>query len=306
MSETIEKQLVSAFSEAWNETAPALLQKPSELKLLSLREVAGEKVDNALAASSAWSAAFVLTCEGAVGGIAVCLLKADDSALLESIAGDEKEPDGKPAIGGREVINDIFGAAATRLTEALAQSVNFGAAQYVDLTKDESYLSSIVGTAAWIGTFALTIGTDPETQLLFLYDPQDSLQPGAAGRGRAATLAGSTAATTPHTAAEFAMRPAPSSPAKQQRDGGARNIERLMDVELDVVVRFGATSLPLRDVVGMGTGSMIELNRSVSEPVDLLVNGRQFARGEVVVIDGCYGVRVTEVKSLAEKASSLI
>jgi flagellar motor switch protein FliN/FliY len=56
----------------------------------------------------------------------------------------------------------------------------------------------------------------------------------------------------------------------------------------------------------MGAGSMIELNRAVEEPVELLVNGRLLARGEVVVIDGYYGVRITEVMAPAGEALSLL
>ena len=88
--------------------------------------------------------------------------------------------------------------------------------------------------------------------------------------------------------------------------GRPKNIERLLDVELDVVVRFGVTSVPLSYIVQMGTGSMIELNRKVDEPVELLVNGRLLARGEVVVIDGYYGVRILEIISPAERALSLL
>ncbi len=76
-----------------------------------------------------------------------------------------------------------------------------------------------------------------------------------------------------------------------------QNLERLLDVEMDVTVRFGLTEMPLREVVRFGIGSMIELNRAVDEPVELLVNNFPFARGEVVVVDGYYGVRVTEVDS---------
>lgn len=72
-------------------------------------------------------------------------------------------------------------------------------------------------------------------------------------------------------------------------------INRLHDVEMNVTVRFGRTMMPLRDVVRFGVGSMIELNRSVDEPVELLVNDAPFAYGEVVVIDGYYGVRITEL-----------
>ena len=84
------------------------------------------------------------------------------------------------------------------------------------------------------------------------------------------------------------------------------NMERLMDVEMNVTVRFGRTEMPLREVVRFGVGSMIELNRSVDEPVELLVNNSPFARGEVVVIDGYYGVRVTEIGGTDLKVDELV
>ncbi|CAN5416741.1 hypothetical protein BH10ACI2_BH10ACI2_03540 [soil metagenome] len=73
------------------------------------------------------------------------------------------------------------------------------------------------------------------------------------------------------------------------------NLESLYDVEMNVTVRFGKTEMPLREIVRIGVGSMIELNRNVDEPVEILVNNYPFATGEVVVIDGYYGVRITEV-----------
>lgn len=83
-------------------------------------------------------------------------------------------------------------------------------------------------------------------------------------------------------------------------------LERLLDVEMDVVVRFGVKDVPLREVVRFGIGTMIELNRTVDEPVELLVNGYPFARGEVVVVDGYYGVRITEIGTPEERSQSLI
>lgn len=83
------------------------------------------------------------------------------------------------------------------------------------------------------------------------------------------------------------------------------NLDRLLNVELDVVVRFGATELPLSSAVRLGAGSIVELNRGVDDPVEILVNGLLIARGEVVVIDGYYGVRITEVVSPGERASLL-
>ncbi|MET0752973.1 MAG: flagellar motor switch protein FliN [Pyrinomonadaceae bacterium] len=85
----------------------------------------------------------------------------------------------------------------------------------------------------------------------------------------------------------------------------AKNIERLLDVEMNVTVRFGTAEIPLREVVRFGVGSMVELDRTVDEPVELLVNNYPFARGEVVVVDGYYGVRVTEIGSAEERSQTL-
>jgi flagellar motor switch protein FliN len=83
------------------------------------------------------------------------------------------------------------------------------------------------------------------------------------------------------------------------------NIERLFDVEMNVTVRFGQTDIPLRDVVKFGIGTMVELDRTIDDPVELLVNNFPFAKGEVVVIDGYYGVRVTEIGSPEERSQTL-
>ncbi|MGA3008812.1 MAG: flagellar motor switch protein FliN [Terracidiphilus sp.] len=73
------------------------------------------------------------------------------------------------------------------------------------------------------------------------------------------------------------------------------NLDLVMDVELNVTLRFGQRRLALREVLELTTGSVIELDRQVEEPVELLLEGKIIARGEAVVIDGNYGLRVTEV-----------
>lgn len=73
------------------------------------------------------------------------------------------------------------------------------------------------------------------------------------------------------------------------------NLDLVMDVELNVTLRFGQRQLTLREVLELTSGSVIELDRQVEEPVELLLEGKVIARGEAVVIDGNYGLRVTEV-----------
>ena len=66
-------------------------------------------------------------------------------------------------------------------------------------------------------------------------------------------------------------------------------------MELNVSLRFGQVQLPLREVLDLASGSVIELDRMVDDPVELLLDGKVVARGEAVIVDGNYGLRVTEI-----------
>jgi flagellar motor switch protein FliN/FliY len=77
-------------------------------------------------------------------------------------------------------------------------------------------------------------------------------------------------------------------------DGGGE-LERLFDVPVELAVEIGRTHMTIRETLALGPGSIVTLNRLAGEPVDLLVNGKPIARGEVVVLDEEFGLRVTEV-----------
>jgi flagellar motor switch protein FliN/FliY len=73
------------------------------------------------------------------------------------------------------------------------------------------------------------------------------------------------------------------------------NYRRLMDVGLDVKLRFGTRRMLLRDVLALSAGVVVELENTLHSPVDLLLDGRLIAQGDVVIVDGKYGLRVTNV-----------
>jgi flagellar motor switch protein FliN/FliY len=73
------------------------------------------------------------------------------------------------------------------------------------------------------------------------------------------------------------------------------NIDLLLGVTLQVAVEIGRTTLPIRDVLALTPGSIIELDKLAGEKVDILINGRPIAQGEVVVVDENFGVRITDV-----------
>jgi flagellar motor switch protein FliN/FliY len=73
------------------------------------------------------------------------------------------------------------------------------------------------------------------------------------------------------------------------------NLDVLLGVNLNLTLRFGQRLLPLREILDLNTGVIIELDREVEEPADLLLGDRVIARGQVVIVNGNYGLRVTEV-----------
>lgn len=91
----------------------------------------------------------------------------------------------------------------------------------------------------------------------------------------------------------------------QLEENKLNSIRRFLDIEIDIVVRFGTTKMNLSEIIKIGSGSIIELDRSINEPVDLLVNGHLLARGQVVVINGYYGVKIMEVVSEVGKNPSI-
>ena len=84
-----------------------------------------------------------------------------------------------------------------------------------------------------------------------------------------------------------------------------RNFELLLDIPLEVTVEIGRARLPLRTLLQLGAGSVIELAKLAGEPVDVLVNGKPIARGEAVMVNDKFGVRLTDVISPSERLAGL-
>ena len=87
--------------------------------------------------------------------------------------------------------------------------------------------------------------------------------------------------------------------------GDFSQIDLLLDISLQVTVELGRARMKIAEILGLRNGSVIELDRLAGEPADILVNGTLIARGEVVVVDEKFGVRVIEVVSRAKRIASL-
>ena len=86
----------------------------------------------------------------------------------------------------------------------------------------------------------------------------------------------------------------PPEPDIAEANVGA-GMNLLRDIELDATLQFGSREMPLRAILDLGPGDVVELDRHISEPVDLVVGDRIVARGEVVVVSGNFALRITEV-----------
>jgi len=86
---------------------------------------------------------------------------------------------------------------------------------------------------------------------------------------------------------------------------GQRNLDLLLDVEITVAVEVGRTQISLEEVLSLVPGSVVALDKKAEEPVDLRVNGKLVARGEVVLVDDNYGLRITQIVDAAGRIESL-
>jgi flagellar motor switch protein FliN len=109
----------------------------------------------------------------------------------------------------------------------------------------------------------------------------------------------SESARTEAVSSDAAKAGPPGTATSPSADAGAipNTLDRLMDVQLSMTMRFGSKRLLLREVLDLGPGSVVELDREIQEPVELLLDGKMVARGEVVVIEGNYGLRVTDISN---------
>ena len=88
-------------------------------------------------------------------------------------------------------------------------------------------------------------------------------------------------------------------------NGQPRNIDMLLDVDLEVLVELGRKTMLIKEVLKLGKGSVVELDKAAGEPLGIFVNGRKLAEGEVVVVDDHFGIRITQLAGQAERIQSL-
>lgn len=94
-------------------------------------------------------------------------------------------------------------------------------------------------------------------------------------------------------------------PAEFSLPEEAKNLEMLLDVKLQLRVRIGSKTMLLKDVINMDIGSIVELNQLANEPLDILIEDKKIGEGEVVIVDGNFGIQITSIGSRADRLKSL-
>ncbi|MDO5672843.1 MAG: flagellar motor switch protein FliN [Actinomycetaceae bacterium] len=156
--------------------------------------------------------------------------------------------------------------------------------------------ATVVGTGVLDAAEEVPVGetlTDPDWVLAVLV-ADDAVEGWFGVRGRGAKPAGSAEEIKPGTQTASGLSTSQREATPQQR---ADSMRLLYDVEMTLTAEIGRTKLAVRDVLDLTPGSVIELDRSAGSPADVMVNGRLIARGEIVVVDEEYGIRITEIVS---------
>jgi flagellar motor switch protein FliN/FliY len=220
-----------------------------------------------------------------------------------------------------EVVSQIVGSQITTLTQKTGnKSIAAASPQAANIPKATAALPAGNFAAA---AYGLTLGDGVQHQLWEIYDEKTVADISAALKAGAASQ--SKPVPPPDNGAGMAgmnmmgggfpggMMPAGTNvqsvqypnlaPQTGPREQG--NIGLLMDVLMEMTVELGRTKKPIKDILAMGEGTIIELDKLAGEPVDILVNQKLIAKGEVVVIDENFGVRVTEIISPLERMSEM-
>jgi flagellar motor switch protein FliN/FliY len=275
MSEPVSPQLspeLIAWLEGWEKCVQSVLSQTTGQPVVF--EVSREEVPRT--ESDLW---FTVTVGGAVRGEMALRLPAGAGIRLAQKFLQETDPAPESPTSAHkealeELLRQIAGQAATALASAAGAEVQF-------------HLASS-GPPSWASSGISSLHTRDEAGISVTIEIQISAALATAVAAPKPEPA-STAASPVATASATVSAKTPADPSEAAR------YERLRDVILEVKLRFGSRRMVLRDVLALSAGVVVELESHVNSPVDLLLDGRLVAQGEVVVVDGKYGLRVTQV-----------
>jgi flagellar motor switch protein FliN/FliY len=229
--------------------------------------------------------------------ILVDLMLGGDGAPADSLAGDSKD-----ALS--ETFNQVMGSANQTLSDQAGETLSISGLEIIELPSfDTASTENALGPGPFL---TVPLATTQDTLVTNIYAMASSLlfgqlklKLGLLPQESIPMPVDASSMDGPQPFGSYAPIPSYESSVD------TRNLELLLDIELPVVVRMGHTEMPLGELLKLTPGSILELNRPADAPVDLLVNGKQIAKGEVVVVDGNFAFRITEIESAAQRLQNL-
>lgn len=230
-----------------------------------------------------WVIAELRFTRGLGGGHTLILTRADAAVMAQLALGEDPDesaafsPEHEDAL--QEMLNQMMNSASSSLKGLLDRPVTFGAADLKFIEPGDSWAPQM--HSAFLARMSV-----------------DGI--------RRATLA----ITVPATVADaLTARPAPAAREPETEalaaGGPASSLDLILDITLPITVELGRTKMLIRDILALSPGSVLELDKLAGEPVEILVNDRPIARGEVVIIDENFGVRLTHISRPADRIRSL-
>ncbi len=244
--------------------------------------------------------------EGIEGDLFYVLTKKDSAMLADlMMMGDGNvafEEDHKDALA--ELFNQIMGAVCTALGTELSIAISSGPSELVDFD-----LSNLPFDASELiqATISLDVEGIESSEFLILLSPeiQKALKERFGNENSSKEIEEELLATEESTSEEVLDLTSKTGDKALYATSGNSNIDMLMDIPLEVTIELGRSELSIRKILELGPGSIIELDRKASEPVDLLINDKIVARGEVVVVDEYFGIRIVSLLSPEERIKHL-
>jgi flagellar motor switch protein FliN len=225
--------------------------------------------------SSLWAMAF--TASGAFEGTLTLAVATPDAGRLASVVMGFDDPPGD------DIVIDSFQEMAQQVASAV--TVKFGPDLKLAVSGALTSVPTAEGGADW-----LLLGLGDLSLHVAIWHHLEAVAAATAASGQ----------PTPSAATPPSARSAGTSGT-----AAPGNLELILDIELPLWVRFGETAMTLQALTKLGPGTTLDLERSPDDPVDMMVNNTVIARGEVVVVAGNYGIRVTEVVSPTDRIRSM-
>lgn len=250
---------------------------------------------------------------GMSGKIAFQFTRSDGVRMAQLLAGESMDGaapfNEKHTDALQEVFRQFAGVAATACKGKYGGEVQF----QLEPGSEPDWKPS--GYAAWIFAapeiaplqWTLLLNSDLRESLTSSRDREEPKAAETAPSPSAPVPEPASASETPSKVDEPPVSNAVEAPVAASEDAGPipANLDLLLDVVLDASLRFGQREMLLREILELRPGSVIELDRKLQEPAELLVAGRVIARGEVVIVDGTYGLRITDILQPRQRLESV-